>query len=167
MEFIVTHKKMLTAIVVVLVAAIGVLGIVKLNNNIPVNLKKTDLSKASQSTINKAADQLSIDITGLPDDVDEQTKDYLDNQLAYLLRQKYGAKSTDYTATVRTVAGYDGYGGVSVYVDVPEANETYLGSINIKNHLGSFSCAPQDQQMSPDSRCEELVVPDTNNFPNG
>ena len=166
MEFVANHRKGIMVTGVIILSVIITLSIVKLIQIWPVNLAKTDLSKASQSTIDKAANQVTIDIKNLPDQVDDETKAMLDNLLAYILRQKYGAKSVNFTASVRAVAGYNAT-GLGVYVDVPEANETYVGTINLKNHVGSFSCAPDGQQMSPNSNCEDMLVPDVNIFPNG
>ena len=167
MDFIVNHKKAIKITGVIIVSVLITLTIIKIAISLPVNLHKTDLSKASQSTIDKAADQMTITIADMPSDIDEETEVFLSNQLANILRQKYGSKSIDYTAKVRAVAGYTTTGGVEIYVDVPEANETYVSTVNLENHIGSFSCAPPDQQMSPDSQCEDLLSPDINIFPNG
>lgn len=165
---ILSHKKLLIAIGVLLIMAIGALGFMQYRNNQPIDLKKTDLRDASSEERAKAATQMTVTINHMPSAIDETTAKYLENQLAFILRQKYGPDAEKLTATVRQDLGYDDAGGYSMYVDVPDENETYVAYINISNHNGSFSCAPQAQQMDPDnSHCYNLPSVDDNAFPNG
>lgn len=162
------NKKLLIAIGVLIVIVIGVFGAVQYLKNQPVDLKTTDLRDASSEERAKAAAQLTITIKHMPSAIDETTAKYLENQLAFILRQKYGPDAEKLTASVRQDLGYDDAGGYSMYVDVPDKNETYAAYVNISNHNGSFSCAPQDQQMDPDtSHCYNIPSVDDNAFPNG
>lgn len=162
------HKKIVAIVGIIIALAIVVAAIVKIIDSRPVNLDKADLSKTSQRVKDKAAAQMTIEITKLPASVDGETKAYLENQLAFILRQKYGQESNSYTATVRQVIGYNEAKALRLYVDVPEANETYLGYINVKNQNGTFICATQDQQINPEtSKCVDMSAGDENNFPNG
>ena len=162
------NKKLLIAIGVLIVIVIGVFGVVQYLKNQPVDLKTTDLRDASSEERAKAAAQLTITIKHMPSAIDETTAKYLENQLAFILRQKYGPDAEKLTASVRQDLGYDDAGGYSMYVDVPDKNETYAAYVNISNHNGSFSCAPQDQQMDPDtSHCYNIPSVDDNAFPNG
>lgn len=135
----------------------------------PIDLKNTNLAEASSDVQEQAAKQMTIDIKGMPSMLDNQTIQYMDNQLAYILRQKYGPSATSLTANVRQVLGFvDGANGLQLYVDVPGENETYLAYINIQNQVGTFVCAPQDQQMNPStSNCVTLPSTDESSFPNG
>jgi len=135
----------------------------------PIDLKNTNLAEASSDVQEQAAKQMTIDIKGMPSILDSQTIQYMDNQLAYILRQKYGPSATSLTANVRQVLGFvDGANGLQLYVDVPGKNETYLAYINIQNQVGTFVCAPQDQQMNPStSNCFTLPSTDESSFPNG
>jgi len=135
----------------------------------PIDLKNTNLAEASSDVQEQAAKQMTIDIKGMPSMLDSQTIQYMDNQLAYILRQKYGPSATSLTANVRQVLGFvDGANGLQLYVDVPGENETYLAYINIQNQVGTFVCAPQDQQMNPStSNCITLPSTDESSFPNG
>ena len=162
------NKKLLIAMGVLIVIVIGVFGAVQYLKNQPVDLKTTDLRDASSEERAKAAAQLTITIKHMPSAIDETTAKYLENQLAFILRQKYGPDAEKLTASVRQDLGYDDAGGYSMYVDVPDKNETYAAYVNISNHNGSFSCAPQDQQMDPDtSHCYNIPSVDDNAFPNG
>lgn len=162
------NKKLLIAIGVLIVIVIGVFGAVQYLKNQPVDLKTADLRDASSEERAKAAAQLTITIKHMPSAIDETTAKYLENQLAFILRQKYGPDAEKLTASVRQDLGYDDAGGYSMYVDVPDKNETYAAYVNISNHNGSFSCAPQDQQMDPDtSHCYNIPSVDDNAFPNG
>ena len=162
------NKKLLIAIGVLIVIVIGVFGVVQYLKNQPVDLKTTDLRDASSEERAKAAAQLTITIKHMPSAIDETTAKYRENQLAFILRQKYGPDAEKLTASVRQDLGYDDAGGYSMYVDVPDKNETYAAYVNISNHNGSFSCAPQDQQMDPDtSHCYNIPSVDDNAFPNG
>ena len=162
------NKKLLIAIGVLIVIVIGVFGVVQYLKNQPVDLKTTDLRGASSEERAKAAAQLTITIKHMPSAIDETTAKYLENQLAFILRQKYGPDAEKLTASVRQDLGYDDAGGYSMYVDVPDKNETYAAYVNISNHNGSFSCAPQDQQMDPDtSHCYNITSVDDNALPNG
>lgn len=168
LDIIIRHKRLIAVIGGIVVAGLIALGVMKYIQSLPVNLDDTDLSDTSQNTKDKAAAQMSIEIKKLPASVDDETKTYLENQLAFILRQKYGAESNSYTATVRQVIGYNEANALRLYVDVPEANETYLGYINVNNHNGTFICASQDQQMDPSSsKCVDMSAGDENNFPNG
>jgi len=165
---ILSNKKLLIVIGVLIVIAIGAIGVAQYFKNQPVNLKTTNLRDASSEDRAKAAAQLTITINRMPSAIDETTAKYLENQLAFILRQKYGPDAEKLTATVRQDLGYDDAGGYSMYVDVPEKDETYAAYVNISNHNGSFSCAPQDQQMDPDnSHCYNIPSVDDNAFPNG
>jgi len=167
-DILARYKRLIVIVSVIITLTIIGFIIYKIIYNLPVNTNTTDLSKASQHTIDKAASELTIDIKKMPASVDDQTKAYLDNQLAFILRQKYGAKASDYTATVRQVVGYNEVDALSLYVDVPQANETYSAYINLDNHNGTFVCAPQEQQMDPDtSVCVDSSAGDENAFPNG
>lgn len=162
------RKKLLIVIGAVFVVALGTLGYMQYRKNQPINLKTTNLRSASSEERAKAAAQLTITINHIPNAIDETTAKYLKNQLAFILRQKYGPDAEKLTATVRQDLGYDEAGGYSMYVDVPGENETYIAYVNITNHNGSFSCAPQAQQMDPDtSHCYNLPSVDDNAFPNG
>lgn len=162
------NKKLLIVIGVLIVAIIGAFGVMQYLNNRPINLTTTNLRDASSEERAKAAAQLTITINHMPSAIDETTAKYLKNQLAFILRQKYGPDAEKLTATVRQDLGYDEAGGYSMYVDVPDKNETYVAYVNIANHNGSFSCAPQDQQMDPDnSHCYNIPSVDDNAFPNG
>jgi hypothetical protein len=162
------HKKLVIAIGVLLVICVALLGFVQYRNNQPINLTTTDLRTASSEERAKAAAQMSIPIKHMPSAIDETTAKYLENQLAFILRQKYGPEAEKLTASVRQDLGYDDAGGYSMYVDVPGKDETYVAYVNISNQNGSFSCAPQDQQMDPDnSHCYNIPSVDDNAFPNG
>jgi len=162
------NKKLLIAIGVLVIITLGALGVVQYLKNQPINLKTTNLRDASSEERAKAAAQLSITIKYMPSAIDETTAKYLENQLAFILRQKYGPDAQKLTAAVRQDLGYDDAGGYSMYVDIPEKDETYAAYVNISNHNGSFSCAPQDQQMDPDnSHCYNPPSVDDNAFPNG
>jgi len=165
---ILSHKKLLIIVGVLFVAALGALGYMQYHKSQPINLKTTNLRNASSEDRSKAAAQLTITINHMPSAIDETTAKYLKNQLAFILRQKYGPDAEKLTATVRQDLGYDAAGGYSMYVDVPGENETYVAYVNITNHNGSFSCAPQAQQMDPNtSHCYNLPSVDDNAFPNG
>ena len=165
---ILQHKKLLIVVGTLVVIALAALGVKQYLNNRPVDLKNADLRNASAEERAKAAAQLSIHIDRMPTAIDETTAKYLENQLAFILRQKYGPEAEKLTATVRQSLGYDDAGGYSMYVDVPDKNETYIAYVNVSNHNGSFSCAPQNQQMDPDtSNCYNLPSVDDNAFPNG
>jgi len=168
LEKLLSNKKLLIVMGILVVVALGALGVMQYFKNQPVNLKTTDLRDASSEERAKAAAQLTITIKHMPNAIDETTAKYLENQLAFILRQKYGPDAEKLTATVRQDIGYDDAGGYSMYVDVPDKNETYAAYVNISNHNGSFSCAPQDQQMDPDtSHCYNIPSVDDNAFPNG
>jgi hypothetical protein len=165
---ILQHKKLLIIISTLVAVALALLGFMQYRNNQPVDLKSTDLRNASAEERAKAAAQMSIHIDRMPSAIDDTTAKYLENQLAFILRQKYGPEAEKLTATVRQSVGYDDAGGYSMYVDIPNKNETYLAYVNVSNHNGSFSCAPQDQQMDPDtSHCYNIPSIDDNAFPNG
>jgi len=165
---ILRHKKLLIGVGVLLVIAIGALGFVQYRNSQPIDLKTTNLRDASSEDRAKAAAQMSITIKHMPSAIDETTAKYLENQLAFILRQKYGPNADKFTATVRQDLGYDDTGGYSMYVDVPDIDQTYTAYVNIANQSGSFICAPQAQQMDPDnSHCYNLPSVDDNAFPNG
>jgi len=165
---ILSHKKLLIIVGVLFVAGLGALGYMQYHKSQPINLKTTNLRNASSEDRAKAAAQLTITINHMPSAIDETTAKYLKNQLAFILRQKYGPDAEKLTATVRQDLGYDDAGGYSMYVDVPGENETYVAYVNITNHNGSFSCAPQAQQMDPNtSHCYNLPSVDDNAFPNG
>lgn len=162
------NKKLLIVIGMLIVVTLGALGVMQYLKNQPVNLKTTNLRDANSEERAKAAAQMTITINHMPGAIDETTAKYLKNQLAFILRQKYGPDAEKLTATVRQDLGYDDAGGYSMYVDVPDENETYTAYVNISNHNGSFSCAPQSQQMDPDnSHCYNLPSVDDNAFPNG
>ena len=165
---ILSHKKLLIIVGVLFFAGLGALGYMQYHKSQPINLKTTNLRNASSEDRAKAAAQLTITINHMPSAIDETTAKYLKNQLAFILRQKYGPDAEKLTATVRQDLGYDDAGGYSMYVDVPGENETYVAYVNITNHNGSFSCAPQAQQMDPNtSHCYNLPSVDDNAFPNG
>lgn len=167
-DILARHKRSIAIISVIITLSIIGLIIYKIVDAMPVNLEKADLSDASLDKKEKAAAQMTITIDKLPASVDDETKAYLENQLAFILRQKHGAEATRYTATVRQVIGYNDAMALSLYVDVPEANETYFGYINVTNKNGSFVCAPQDQQIDPStSECTDVYAGDETNFPNG
>ena len=133
----------------------------------PVNLA-TNLSNASDATKQKAAEQMTVPISNLPAIVDATEKQYIENQLAYILRQKYGNETTSLTAVVRQAVGYDAAGNYLMYVDVPAKNESYSVLLNLQNNNASISCAPQDQQMNPStSKCVDIAGVDNYSFPNG
>lgn len=162
------NKKLLISIGILVIIALGALGITQYIKNQPINLETTNLRDASSEDRAKAAAQLTITINHMPSAIDETTAKYLKNQLAFILRQKYGPDAENLSASVRQDLGYDDAGGYSMYVDVPGKNETYTAYVNITNHNGSFSCAPQDQQMDPDnSHCYNIPSVDDNAFPNG
>ena len=159
-----TSKIVLGSIVLI----IATIAIITWYNIRPIDLAHTDLHNANTDTKERAANQMSTPISNLPSYVDNQTKKFLENQLAYILRQKYGSKSTTYTASVRTSNAWLEDKDTPIYVDVPAANETYILLISLENHSGSFSCAPQDNQLNPEtSNCEAAVGIDDVNFPNG
>lgn len=162
------YKRPLFVVGLLLVVACVVLGILQYRNNQPLNLKETNLSTASSDVRQKAADQMSTPIKNMPGAIDETTGKYLEGQLAFILRQKYGPAAASLTATVRQTVGYDDAGGYSMYVDVPGENETYLAYANLQNHNGTLVCAEQAQQMDPaTSHCFTIPAVDDNNFPNG
>lgn len=162
------YKRLLIVIAVLLVAVCVALGVMWYRNSQPIQLKSTNLSHASNAVRQKAAEQMMTPIKNMPSAIDQSTTKSLENQLAFILRQKYGSSATSLTATVRQVIGYDDAGGYSMYVDVPGENETYLAYINMQNQLGTFVCAPQAQQMDPTtSHCFSIPAVDDNNFPNG
>lgn len=162
------NKRAVIVVLVLLVAVIISFGIAEYVKNKPVNLEKTNLIDASSSVRQKAADQLSVPIKQMPEIIDEEATKSLENQLAYVLRQKYGPAADSMSATVRQAIGYDDAGGFNMLVDVPDKNETYLAHVNLRNGLGSFVCADQAQQMDPDtSNCFTLTTIDDNSFPNG
>ena len=68
----------------------------------PVDLS-SDLSKVDDATAKKAAEQLTISIKNLPPTIDSTTQSSIKQNLAYLLRQKYGQSSTQLTASARQV----------------------------------------------------------------
>lgn len=168
MTNILRYKKTLIVIGALVVVAIVLLVIVQFRSNQPVNLKTTNLRTASSDVRAKAAAQMMTPIKNMPSAVDGATKKFLENQLAFILRQKYGPDATSLTATVRQTLGYDAAGGYSMYVDVPGENETYVAYLNMTNHNGTVVCAPQAQQMDPtNSHCFDIPAIDDNVFPNG
>lgn len=165
---IVRYKRVLIVVGVVLLAGCIAAGVVSYRSSQPLKLKDTNLKTASSDVRQKAADQMSIPIKNMPAVIDQPTTKYMENQLAFILRQKYGPAATSLTAVVRQAIGYDAAGGYSMYVDIPGENETYIGYVNLQNSIGTFVCAPQDQQMDPSkSHCFSIPAVDDNNFPNG
>lgn len=168
MNVIVRNKRLLIVIATLFVVACVALGVMWYQKSQPIALKKTNLSDASSDVRQKAAEQMMTPISNMPAAVDEPTAKYLENQLAFILRQKYGSTAASLTATVRQAVGFDDAGGYSMYVDVPGENETYLAYVNIQNQIGTLVCAEQAQQMDPaTSHCFTLPSIDDNSFPNG
>ena len=167
-QTILRYKKLLIGVAIVLLISCVAIGVILYRNSQPVKLKEINLRTASSDVRQKAADQMMTPIKNMPGAINQPTTKYLENQLAFILRQKYGSAATSLTATVSQTIGYDDAGGYSMYVDIPGENETYVGYVNIQNQIGTFVCAPQDQQMDPaTSHCFNIPAVDDNNFPNG
>lgn len=168
MDYISRHKRFVFVVGCSIVFIGLIISLIWYFNHQPIPLKTTNLANVSDSEKNKAVEQMRTPIKNMPNAIDTTTADYLENQLAYILRQKYGTEADSLSGVVRLVLGSDTAGGYSMYVDIPAKNETYLAYVNLANHIGSFACAPQSQQMNPTtSRCYNIPSVDTNNFPNG
>ena len=132
----------------------------------PVDLS-SDLSKVDDATAKKAAEQLTISIKNLPPTIDSTTQSSIKQNLAYLLRQKYGQSSTQLTASARQVGEW-GENSYRLYIDIPQKHETYLVDINTDNDMFSITCAPTEKQMNASTHtCTNLPAVDNYNFPNG
>jgi uncharacterized glyoxalase superfamily protein PhnB len=139
------------------------------SQNQPVSLSD-DLSHATADARRQAASQMTVTIKNMPSAVDADIAGSIQNQLAVLLRYKYGRTAARITAVVRQSMGYDSSGRYSMYIDVPDENETYVVYADMQTQTTSIQCAPQHQQIDPDwSHCTDPPTVDIANrlFPEG
>lgn len=151
---------------VLLVVAAVVVALVRNPSSPPIDVQRTDLRKVDKSKTQIYVDQLSTTIEDLPGEIVPATKDKLQKQLGYILREKYGSNSL--IGKVRGDMVIDVYDVAKLYIDIAAKNETYLASFKNDGSEPSIICAPQDMQYNPEtSQCVTAPADDSYQFKHG
>ncbi|HRC28276.1 MAG TPA: hypothetical protein PKV96_02720 [Candidatus Saccharimonas sp.] len=163
-----TRRRLIIGVTVALILiGGGIAAVVMLNTSKSgKDVQNTDLRSVNKDEMQSYVDQLSAKINGLPSNLTPATVTKLENQLGYVLREKYGANTLvgDMRGDVLT----DVYDVSTLYIDIKAKNETYLASFKNDGSDVSIFCAPQDMQINPQtSQCVTIPADDSYQFEKG
>jgi hypothetical protein len=132
----------------------------------PENVQQTDLRAIKKDEVQHYVDQLSTTISNLPETLTTATTAKLQNQLGYILREKYGSNTL--TGEARGDMLTDVHDISTLYIDIRDKNETYQASFKNDGSDVSIFCAPQEVQLDPQaSQCITAPADDSYQFRNG